>query len=68
MENQKKSIRRLRGAVAVLLLLLAVMAAGMLWMLGGENQPRPGQNYSAVTKATEDTSHTTALVTGGKTN
>ena len=53
-ENQKRSIRRLRRVVMVLTLLLAAMGAGMFWMLGGENQPQPGQNYSAVTKPSED--------------
>ena len=53
-EYQKRSIRRLRRAVLVLTLLLAGMGIGMLWMLKGESQPRPGQNYSAVTKPSED--------------
>ena len=54
MENQERSLRRLRRAVAVLALLLVAMGAGMLWLLGSENQPPPGQNYSAVTKPSED--------------
>ena len=53
-ENQKRSIRRLRRAVLILTLLLAAMGIGMFWMLGGKSQPRPGQNYSAVTKPSED--------------
>ena len=58
-ENQKRSIRRLRGAVVVLALLLVVMGAGVFWLLGGENQPPPGQNYSAVTKPSEDATQPT---------
>ena len=53
-ENQKRSIRRLRRAVLVLALLAAGMGISMFWTLEGENQPRPGQNYSAVTKPSED--------------
>ena len=53
-ENQKKVIRRLSMAVAALALLLVGMGVGMFWILSGVNQPKPGQNYSAVTKPSED--------------
>ena len=53
-ENQKRVIRRLSMAVAVLALLLVGMGVGMFWILSGASQPKPGQNYSAVTKPSED--------------
>lgn len=67
-ENQRKTIRRLSVTVVILLLLLIGACVAFLWTLQSPTRPPVGQNYSAVTKATEDTSHTTALVTGGKTN
>ena len=53
-ENQKQVIRRLSMAVAALALLLVGMGVGMFWILSGASQPKPGQNYSAVTKPSED--------------
>lgn len=65
-ENQKKTIRRLYRTVAVLFVLLAGMTFGVFRLLGGETQPRPGQNYSAVTKPSEDpTQPTTEPVISG---
>lgn len=52
--GQKRTIRRLSRVVAVLALLLLGMGVTMFLLLRGGTQPKPGQNYSAVTKPTED--------------
>ena len=51
---QKRTIRRLSRVIAVLALLLLGMGVTMFLLLRGGTQPKPGQNYSAVTKPTED--------------
>ena len=52
--GQKRTIRRLSRVIAVLALLLLGMGVTMFLLLRGGTQPKPGQNYSAVTKPTED--------------
>ena len=52
--GQKRIIRRLSRVIAVLALLLLGMGVTMFLLLRGGTQPKPGQNYSAVTKPTED--------------
>ena len=52
--GQKRTIRRLSRAVAALALLLLGMGVAMFFLLRGPTQPKPGQNYSTVTKPTED--------------
>ncbi|MDY4222041.1 MAG: hypothetical protein SOX71_06035 [Candidatus Faecousia sp.] len=52
--GQKRTIRRLSRVIAVLALLLLGMGVTMFLLLRGGAQPKPGQNYSAVTKPTED--------------
>ena len=68
MEKQRRIIRRLSITVVVLLLLLIAACTTLLWALRGSTQPPVGQNYSAVTKSTEDpTQPTTGPETSGET-
>lgn len=59
--NQKCTIRRLASAVAVLTIALIVTGFAMFRILRSNTQPPVGQNYSTVTKPTEDA---TAPTTG----
>lgn len=53
LSQQKRTIRRLGRAVAVLLVLLVFMVFILIRVLRGPDQPPVGQNYSTVTRATE---------------
>ena len=65
-KNQKRIIRRLASAVAVLTVLLLVAGFLMFRVLRSNTQPPVGQNFSTVTKPTEDvTAPTTGLDTTG---
>ena len=62
--SQKRTIRRLRKAVAVLCACLAVMAGG-IWLVSQKGGVPPvGQNYSTVTKSTADTTPGSEETTG----
>ena len=65
-ENQKRIIRRLSGAVAALLVLLIVMGFVMFRVLQNPGQPPVGQNYSTVTKATDPTEDATEPTTASE--
>ena len=68
-KNQKRTIRRLASAVAVLVILLIAMVFVMVRILRGNTQPPVGQNYSTVTKSTEDvTAPTTGADITGQTD
>ena len=62
-ENQKRTIRRLSGAVAALVVLLIVMGFVMFRVLQNPGQPPVGQNYSTVTKATDPSEDATEPTT-----
>ncbi|MGM9604432.1 MAG: hypothetical protein ACI3XG_05145 [Faecousia sp.] len=64
-ENQKRTIRRLAGAVAALVVLLVMMGIALFRVLSNSNLTPVGQNYSTVTKPTEDA---TAPTTGPDTS
>lgn len=64
-ENQKRTIRRLAGAVAALVVLVLVMGFALFRAISNSGHPPVGQNYSTVTKPTEDaTAPTTGADTG----
>ena len=66
LENQRRTIRRMGVGMVVLLLLLIAACSTLLWALRSSTQPPVGQNYSAVTKSTEDpTQPTTGPGTSG---
>ena len=60
-EKQKRTIRRLGSAVAALVVLLVGMGFAIVQLLRHPGQTPLGQNYSTVTKPTEDV---TAPTTG----
>ena len=60
-EKQKRTIRRLGSAVAALLVLLVGLGFVIVQLLRHPGQTPLGQNYSTVTKPTEDV---TAPTTG----
>ena len=60
-EKQKRTIRRLGSAVAALVVLLVGMGFAIVQLLRHPGQTPRGQNYSTVTKPTEDV---TAPTTG----
>ena len=62
-ENQKRTIRRLSGTVAALVVLVIVMGFFMFRTVKHPGQPPVGQNYSTVTKATELTQDATEPTT-----
>lgn len=62
--HQKRIIRRLAFAVAVLVLLLMAMAYAAIQAVRRNTQPPVGQNYSAVTKPSGDTTAAGAGTTG----
>lgn len=63
-ENQKRTIRRLSKAVAVLVVLLLGMGFAMVRIMMDSRQPPVGQNYSAVTKPTDTSEDATEPTTG----
>ena len=66
-ENQKRTIRRLAGAVAALAVLLVILGVVLFRVIRNSGTPPVGQNYSTVTKPTEDvTAPTTSTETGGE--
>ena len=68
-QNQKRTIRRLALTVALLTVLLIAMGFALVRVIRSNTQPPVGQNYSAVTKPTEDvTAPTTGEDTGGDTS
>ena len=63
-ESQKRTIRRLSGAVAALVILIIGMGFVMFRMIRSTGQPPVGQNYSTVTRATDPTEDATEPTTG----
>ena len=53
--HQKRTIRRLSGALAAMIVLLIGMGYAIIRLLRNPVQPPVGQNYSTVTKPTETT-------------
>ena len=66
LSQQKRTIRRLGRAVAVLLVLLVFMVFILVRVLRGPDQPPVGQNYSTVTRATDPTEDATEPTTGAE--
>lgn len=51
----KKTLRRFRRVVAVLLVLLLLSAGACYFFYNRSRAPRPGQNYTAITKSSGET-------------
>lgn len=67
--NQKRTIRRLSGAVAAMAMVVICMGFAIFRILRSTAKPPVGQNYSTVTKATEDvTDPTTGAEDGEEAN
>lgn len=68
LENNRRTIRRLGWTIAVLAVLLLGSCSALIWILKSPTQPPLGQNYTSVTKSTEDpTQPTTASDTDAET-
>ena len=67
-EKQRQTIRLLSVTVVVLLLMLIGCCITLLWTLQSQSRPSVGQNYSTVTKATEETGNSVTTTTGVETN
>ena len=66
-EKQKRTIRRLAQALAALAALLVVLGIVMFRVISSAGRPPVGQNYSAVTKSTEDATEPTIVTGTGET-
>lgn len=60
LENQKRTIHRLAWIIALLVVLLLGTCAAFIWIVKSPTQPPVGQNYTSVTKSTEELTQPTS--------